>query len=488
MSEEPPFRADSFITILVLLCFTGFIILFLVLEEVGYIYRDDDTFKNEKDLKDWNFSEGTYTRPIDFEKENPEESIVPVPLGTHTEETLDDKGIKSQKQIGNIHSAVYEITDADMDIILSNIKKKGIEFPYSKAIGGNSNSINKKEILNRFLMELVSIINREAISRNLNKKHLDVFFKIKKYEFKHSKSHKNYNQKILSDPPEFRSFEVIPMDADLDTSEVKRYNQPDDLSHFNTHDINNFSLDTNKMFIMIGRPGTYQDFTIYANIDINDSNDKVKIKFNMLNVFGVTNKEVNKGVSGVFSSKMNHYNDKKDSKIPDKYFKVPYKQKFINDYIRKLSHDKWVGNHKCFVLVNEGENHEIKGIANKTFCESYHLEFEQVGVWDAPCQEDEECPYANANKNYSNDFGGCDKDTGQCDMPFGVTRIGYKRTDKSDPICYNCGQGEGNKCCEAQKNDTTKKSPDYVFMGDLDIRELQTDTLRKNGCPLSLLG
>lgn len=488
MSNEPPFRADSFITILVLVCFTGLIILLLVLEEVGYIYRDDDTFKNEKDTTDWNFGEGTDTRPIDFTKENPEESTVPAPLGTHTEETLKNKGSKTLiGKLGRVYSAVYEITDADMDKILDSIKKGGLEFPYKKATGGNSSVINKEEILNRFLIEFTSSINKEVLDRGLNKEHPDVFFRIKGYEFKHDKSHKNQNQTILVDPPEFRSFEVIPMDAELDPSGTKRFNMPDDLAEYNTTDIANFSLDTNKIYIMIGRPGTYQDFTVYANFNIQDTDEKVIVKFNTLKVYGVINKEVNEGVSGVFSSKMNHNNDRKESSIPDKYFQVPYKQKFVDDYVRKLAHDKWIGDHKCFVLINEDVNHEIKGVNNQLFCESYHPEFEQVGVWDAPCQEDEECPYYQANKNYDNDYGGCDQKTGKCEMPFGVKRIGYKRTDKSDPMCYNCGK-DGAFCCEEQKNDTTKKSPDYVFMGDLDIRELQTETLRKNGCPSSLLG
>jgi hypothetical protein len=488
MPIEQLLHTDIFITTLVLICLTGLIILLLVLENVGYIYRDDDTFKNEKDLKNWNINKGKDTRPIDFSKENPEESIVPKSLGYHTEETLDVKGIKPiMGKIGRVYSAVYEISDADLSIILKAIEKKGIEFPYTKIVGGNASIENKKQILNMFLMELISSINKEVIKRNLNKEHPDVFFKVLDYEFKHSKSHKNHNQKIIQDPPTFRSFEDAGLDAKLDASMIKKFNQPNDLEEYSSKDISNFSLDTNQMFVTIGRKGTYQDFTIYININIEDT-EKIKIKFNTLKVYGVKNKEVNKGVSGIFSSKMNNTNDKKPSKIPSEYFKIPYKQKFVDEYIRNLAHDKWVGNHKCFVLINGTDNHEIKGINNQLYCESHHPEYEQIGVWDAPCQDDKECPYNKANKNYNNNFGGCDKKTGKCDMPFGVTRFGYKRTTKDEPLCYNCGKGMGDKCCEEQKNDDIKKSPDYVFMGDLEIRGLQIDTLRKNGCSSSLLG
>lgn len=502
MANEPLFQTDSFTTILILLCFTIIIILFLVLEYVGYIYRDDDdTFQNqtgnqtesenEKDLKMWNFGKGKDTRPIDFSKENPEDSTVPNPLGEYTEKTLDHKGIKSLiGKLGRVYSAVYEISDTELDIILTEIKKNGITFPYDKNIGGNASINDKTQILNRFMSELVSIINREIINKGLNLEHPDVFFQIKGYEFKHSKSHKNYNQKIIANPPVFRSFEVIPLDANLDVDAVKRFNQPNDLKEYNTKDIGNFSLDNNQMFIMIGRPGTYQDFTLYVNMNIDDNSPgKIIINFKTLKVFGMTSKNVNDDVTGVFSSKMNHNNDKKDSSIPDLYFQTPYKQKFVDEYIRKLAHDKWVGDHKCFVLINDSVNHEIAGIDNKLFCESYHPEYHQVGVWDAPCQDDKECPYFKANENYNNSFGGCNINTGKCDMPLGVNRIGYKRTDKSEPLCYNCGNSSVNgRCCEAQKNDNDKKSPDYVFKGDLKTRELQLETLRKNGCPASLLG
>jgi hypothetical protein len=501
MSGEPLFQTDPFITVLVLVCLSGLILLLLILEEVGYIYRNDDTFQNqnenenEKNLKLWNFDKGKDTRPIDFTKENPEESTIPKPIGEYTEETLDNKGVK--KKIGkliNVYSKIYEISDIELDAILSDIKKKGIEFPYKKATGDNADITDKEQILNRFLTEFVSIINREVIGKGLNLEHQDVFFRVKGYEFKHLDSHKNHNQSIIANPPTFRSFEVIPLDARLDLDDVKRYNQPNDLREYKNKDIDNFSLESNKMFIMIERPGTYQDFTIYANMNMNniysgeDSGDKIKINFNTLKVFGMTNKDINKGITGVFSSKMNNNDDKKDSHIPPTYFEGPYKQKFIDDYIRKLAHDKWIGDHKCFVLLNDNVNHEIDGVNNKLFCESYHPEYHQVGVWDAPCQDDRECPYYKANKNYNNSFGSCNKNTGKCDMPFGVNRIGYRRTDKSEPFCYNCGNNANGKCCEEQKNDNSKKSPDYVFKGDLNIRELQIETLRKNGCPSSLLG
>ena len=103
------------------------------------------------------------------------------------------------------------------------------------------------------------------------------------------------------------------------------------------------------------------------------------------------------------------------------------------------------------------------------FCESYHDDIKQLGIWDGPCQKNAECPFFKANKNYDNDFGGCKK--GVCEMPLGVNRIGFTKYSDDDPLCYNCPVGSDSKCCQQQHLDSLKDnakilSPDLVFLID----------------------
>jgi hypothetical protein len=64
------------------------------------------------------------------------------------------------------------------------------------------------------------------------------------------------------------------------------------------------------------------------------------------------------------------------------------------------------------------------------------------GTWDARCRRDEECPFFQANLRYPNYHGGCHN--GYCEMPLGVTRVGYTRYTGM-PVCYDddCTQGGG---------------------------------------------
>lgn len=91
-----------------------------------------------------------------------------------------------------------------------------------------------------------------------------------------------------------------------------------------------------------------------------------------------------------------------------------------------------------------------------------------VGLWDRPCYTNSECPFYKSNQNYPNNFGGCRN--GVCQMPIGVTRIGYHfYTNLNNAYCYNC-KGEKYNCCETQRLNLKQYpnlvSPDYAFNGD----------------------
>lgn len=102
-------------------------------------------------------------------------------------------------------------------------------------------------------------------------------------------------------------------------------------------------------------------------------------------------------------------------------------------------------------------------------------------TWDKPCKSSNECPYYQANKNYPNTRGKCLPD-GSCEMPLGVTRVGYTKVfhrDPYQPFCYQCKNPKDKDCCEAQEAQvaytqahpdqpplTYLKSADYAFSKD----------------------
>jgi hypothetical protein len=98
------------------------------------------------------------------------------------------------------------------------------------------------------------------------------------------------------------------------------------------------------------------------------------------------------------------------------------------------------------------------------------------GVYDKPCQKNEECPYYKLNKNYDNEYGKCIN--GTCQLPLNMEVVGYhyyKTNKNTHPLCYNCNSKEFKldisleDCCNDQYN-TNKypflKSPDYAFHND----------------------
>jgi hypothetical protein len=154
----------------------------------------------------------------------------------------------------------------------------------------------------------------------------------------------------------------------------------------------------------------------------------------------------------------------------------------IENKIMNQARDKQFHNHRCYGLVNGKSQELVEYNDNPIFCKSYHPDIAQVGIWDAPCQVNADCPFYQANKNYPNEFGKCNKDTGKCEMPVGVIPIGFKQFGKLEPQCYNCNMdSKDNRCCSIQAANAKMKSPDYIFMGDDAIRRQFSEVLGKNG-------
>lgn len=571
------FETDGFFTSLVLILLFGTIVILLILDGIGYIhYQKEEGFTTTPTPTQTNHplysqlgrsrtlsvagvrrncdferirggSNNVINRPIDLTVRNPGDYMVPKKHGYYGDRTegsssqaiVEDKNNNSAKfivgELDKVYSGVHELTIAEMDEILKLVGQKGISFKYE----GNSDAILdvKQQILNKFNIEFVSMINHFVLSGKKNHPdHKYQYFKILSYDIRNDGNNINWDDLIFRDPPVNPRFLLsertgfrpvaflknLPMFSMTDAENEERLKRnmeasgavyqkrgPDvkdrqklidkmlneDRDKYNTKDTNNFNLGENRMFITLGREGTVQNFMIYAYFTVEtdvilrgrylpDTNGmNVTINFNVLKVYGVKQKEL---------ASFDKYGISVDggSRIEDKYFDKNYQEQEVDNYIRKLSSDDWQESHKCFVYMDD-KNIELDRVRNKFFCESYQEPYAQNGVWDAPCQDDRECPFYKANKNYDNSFGGCNRTTGECQMPYGVKRVGYKKVTKDNPICYNCA-GDTNTCCwdqdQKKKDQYSKmKSPDYVFDGDLASRELQAEKLRRNGCPSSLL-
>lgn len=158
----------------------------------------------------------------------------------------------------------------------------------------------------------------------------------------------------------------------------------------------------------------------------------------------------------------------------------------VEEKIMNIARDQQFKNHRCFALV-DGESVYLPLYNNPIFCKSYHPEVNQNGIWDAPCQVNSDCPFYQANKNYPNEFGKCNKESGKCEMPMGVIPIGFTKYGKVEPICYNCGANStDSRCCGKQFDDIKAgkakfKSPDYVFKDDEYKRRDYKEQLMQQG-------
>lgn len=79
-------------------------------------------------------------------------------------------------------------------------------------------------------------------------------------------------------------------------------------------------------------------------------------------------------------------------------------------------------------------------------------------LWDRMCKNNTDCPFFDEAKSYR---GGCTN--GFCEMPVGVSRVGYTRYiqgDNSFPYCHQCKNFSSSNCCSMQK------SPIYAFPFD----------------------
>lgn len=116
-------------------------------------------------------------------------------------------------------------------------------------------------------------------------------------------------------------------------------------------------------------------------------------------------------------------------------------------------------------------------------------------IWDKKCEKNEECPFYKANKNYTNNRGGCNKKDGTCEMPLGVLRISFTKyldLDPYQPFCYQCKNPKNKNCCEDQERlvELKKKNPNvaYTFLKSADYAfENDTEERMAEKLPTTIL-
>lgn len=169
-------------------------------------------------------------------------------------------------------------------------------------------------------------------------------------------------------------------------------------------------------------------------------------------------------------------------------------QDILDKEIKELKQFKLTNQYSCFNKNPHDPSNTIITATDKHNCEDKYDFFgreKPQGYWDKPCKSDNECPYNNANKNYPNSFGKCNK-KGYCELPIGVKPLGYHHyfnTENSKPLCYNCKSKSWKStttlddCCDKQTDKELYPfldGPDYAFKND--IFDRVNAYYKKTGC------
>ena len=406
-----------------------------------------DLYKKDKE----SFNENNN---VNQEEDLPEDLYIPGAANQYSdlEAKEVDNGIMREINSNVLFSQEDELSNEQMIIILNKMKNMSFKFKFKNEDGIDDKDYNKL-LFTRIKYEIITIINQLIIKN------------------------KFYNQ----------------------------YHEYKFLKIINTRLLNKkqvFNIKQNKFYLLIGKENAYQLFRIYFKISISNQSGNFTINIDNSELIGIELPEditiknnktesniTSENILGTNNTYLNPSYSKFDDKfkrfdIPETLFQKQYQTLEMERYRKHLAEDKYKRDHKCFAFLNN-ESIELERYQNKKTCTSFHPEVDQNGIWDAPCQIDTDCPFYQANKNYENNFGGCDDDSGYCQMPLGLKRIGYKKYDKSKPLCYNCPTKEED-CCLKQYNDiqdgnSKLLSPDLAFINDKAARLKQKDILSEKG-------
>lgn len=204
----------------------------------------------------------------------------------------------------------------------------------------------------------------------------------------------------------------------------------------------------------------------------NDDNDYFLLKKQYLNDDNLD--EIDNVVSKDYYKRQKNESDGLNKQESNKF---TASQILLEEWKQAKDREALERQYKCFSENIAGKIY--KEFENKLHCTSFHKDTNEYGVWDRPCIINDECPYYKSNKNYENEYGRC-LSNGKCEMPIGVSTIGYRIPKNEDKaLCHNCDKipgwnisDKGMTCCEEQKkisgtsSNFKFKSPDYMFEND----------------------
>jgi hypothetical protein len=200
-------------------------------------------------------------------------------------------------------------------------------------------------------------------------------------------------------------------------------------------------------------------FMGFKDLDV----DRVRLFYAGLNMTSVNIKDTFLNKDGLAALVKDSENDTMLPTLSMKVLKIVSSQDAVNTqntetFISRLSlsSESLDPAYRCYGDLN---------IETKPLCDSpYDIMGEaktRHTKWDRPCLQDSDCPYFQANNNYSNSRGGC-MDSGVCELPVGVRRVSYRTYDDTGvfaPFCYGCDAYD-TACC------SKSSSPDYAFAND----------------------
>lgn len=234
------------------------------------------------------------------------------------------------------------------------------------------------------------------------------------------------------------------------------------------------------------RKTNYFTYTVYAEIIYNPNRNFNQIKYRLVKL----------DLVGKSTTDENFLKKPNDEKFNDKVYLNPEYRR-TNDIdisnlseIYKKNKENWnrITNKNQYSCFNNDYNERNKLLiqqpnnvmaSSKSICEDKYDWYGRPkphGVWDRPCKTDKDCIFHKSNKNYPNNFGKCNKDSGKCELPKNVEPLGYRYFFPNEkPLCYNCKSSfwqaitELGECCEEQKDKKKYpflETPDYAFSDD----------------------
>lgn len=228
-----------------------------------------------------------------------------------------------------------------------------------------------------------------------------------------------------------------------------------------------------KFAINIARKDKIFDFTIEALTEVkavsltNVSGKKVVVKYVSLDLKGINSDysfdrvkydnqlPKNRGLLIDDTRKLNYLSalEKTNQIIENNYQTYGLNPKYQDEKSKKIL---LYPDYGCFNINNETHEVDELDTQNPLKCQSFweSENYRKNGIWDKKCKAHIECPFYQTGRE--GDLGGCFD--GVCEMPLGITRVGYKKY-----LASTLSQAE------------THVNGDYRFLRDLEYESVSNN-------------